>query len=292
MSGYNNNQDNGCGCGCGGILLLVIVFALFPPGFGLFVLGTMIVLAIIGIVKNAKITRSSYSSYGGYSSQSESAFDTDDTTITCAIMRLVGYVARGNAVITKNEINTAEAIIARLGSEHRQTFIQAFQTGKSKDYSPDEDLRLIYSVHGNNHSACLTVIAYLVLIALANGNISPEENRRICVVADGLGVSRSEVQDLIREMGGYRQNSGQRGGSSYGGYDSSSSDYESALRLLGVSKNTAPEDITKSYKKLIRKYHPDLARGKGLPENMVSVYENKTKEINEAYDLIRKQRGF
>ncbi|MEE3423081.1 MAG: DnaJ domain-containing protein [Succinimonas sp.] len=291
MNSGNNNQDNGCGCGCGGLLLLIIVFATLPYGVGLILLGIMIVLAIAGIIKNAKITRSSYSSYGGYGSQSESAFDTDDTTITCAIMRLVGYVARGNAVITRDEINTAEAIIARLGPEHRQTFIRAFQTGKSKDYSPDEDLRLIYSVHGNNHAACVTVIAYLVLIALANGNISPEENRRICVVADGLGVSRSEVQDLIRELGGYRQG-GQRGGSSYGGYDSSSSDYESALRLLGVSNNTPPEDITKAYKKLIRKYHPDLARGKGLPENMVTVYENKTKEINEAYDLIRKQRGF
>ena len=292
MSGYNNNQDNGCGCGygCTGLLLTIIVLFIFP-GVGLVLLGIMIIYTIVSIIKNVKITRSSYSSYGGYGSQSESAFDTDDTTITCAIMRLVGYVARGNAVITKDEINTAEAIIARLGPEHRQTFIQAFQTGKSKDYSPDEDLRLIYSVHGNNHGACVTVIAYLVLIALANGNISPEENRRICVVADGLGVSRSEVQDLIRELGGYRQG-GQRGGSSYGGYDSSSSDYESALRLLGVSNNTTPEDITKAYKKLIRKYHPDLARGKGLPENMVTVYENKTKEINEAYDLIRKQRGF
>lgn len=290
MSGYNNNQDNGCGCGCGGILLLIIGFFISPV-LGLILLGTMIVFAIAGIVKNAKVTHSSYSS-GGFGSQGDNSFDADDTTITCAIMRLVGYVARGNAVITKDEINTAEAIIARLGPEHRQTFIRAFQTGKSKDYSPDEDLRLIYSVHGNNHGACVTVIAYLVLIALANGNISPEENRRICVVADGLGVSRSEVQDLIRELGGYRQSGGQQSRGSYGGYTAASSDYESALRLLGVSNNTAPEDITKAYKKLIRKYHPDLARGKGLPENMVSVYENKTKEINEAYDLIRKQRGF
>jgi curved DNA-binding protein len=46
---------------------------------------------------------------------------------------------------------------------------------------------------------------------------------------------------------------------------------------LGVNKNTSPEDIKKSFKKLAKKYHPDMSGGD----------DSKFKEINEAYDILK-----
>ncbi len=286
----NSNEDVGCGCGC--LVLIIIIFAIFPTLLPIMLIA-LAVITVIGIaVRQNKRESGSTASDGFDSRNGGSGFseNTDDTTVTCAIMRLVGYVARGNKVITRDEINSAENIIARLGAEHRQLFIKAFQTGKSHDYSPDEDLGLIRAIHGRDHDKCLTIIALLVYIAVANGSISPEERRRIGVVASALNVSYSEAEEIIREMGGYgrRQEQGYRNN----GTASQGDDYQTALRILGVSESTAPDDITKAYRKLIRKYHPDLAKGKGLPESMVTVYENKTKEINEAYDLVKKYRKF
>lgn len=50
--------------------------------------------------------------------------------------------------------------------------------------------------------------------------------------------------------------------------------------ILKVSKNATDQEIKNSYKKLVKKYHPDLYVGDK------SFAEQKIKEINEAYDIL------
>src|SRR5438128_484386 len=46
----------------------------------------------------------------------------------------------------------------------------------------------------------------------------------------------------------------------------------------GVARTASDEEIKKAFSKLARKYHPDVAKGKGA--------EEKFKEINEAYEVL------
>lgn len=50
--------------------------------------------------------------------------------------------------------------------------------------------------------------------------------------------------------------------------------------ILGISQNSTEKEIKKSYKNLIKKYHPDIYNGDKI------IAENKTKEINEAYEVL------
>lgn len=48
--------------------------------------------------------------------------------------------------------------------------------------------------------------------------------------------------------------------------------------VLGIDKNASSDDIKKSYRKLAKKYHPDINKEAGA--------EEKFKEINEAYEVL------
>jgi len=58
-------------------------------------------------------------------------------------------------------------------------------------------------------------------------------------------------------------------------------------KVLGVSPNASDADIKKAYRDLARKYHPDNYHNNPLAD----LAQEKMKEINEAYDMITRQRA-
>lgn len=56
-------------------------------------------------------------------------------------------------------------------------------------------------------------------------------------------------------------------------------DFKDYYKILGVSKSASPEEIKKAYRKLARKYHPDLNQGD-------KQAEQRFKEVNEAQEVL------
>jgi curved DNA-binding protein len=57
-------------------------------------------------------------------------------------------------------------------------------------------------------------------------------------------------------------------------------EYKDYYKLLGVAKNASQDEVSKAFKKLARKYHPDLN-----PNDPAA--EGKFKELNEAYEVLK-----
>ncbi len=56
-------------------------------------------------------------------------------------------------------------------------------------------------------------------------------------------------------------------------------EFKDYYQVLGVPPKASGEDIKKAFRKLARKYHPDVAKDK-------TTAENKFKELNEAHEVL------
>lgn len=56
-------------------------------------------------------------------------------------------------------------------------------------------------------------------------------------------------------------------------------EYKDYYKILGVDKNATQDEIKKAYRKLAKKYHPDVNKNN-------KEAERKFKEVNEAYEVL------
>ena len=65
---------------------------------------------------------------------------------------------------------------------------------------------------------------------------------------------------------------------------------EEAYKILESQKEDDDKTIKNNYRKLVKKYHPDIITGQGASQNIIDEATSKLQKINEAYELIKDSR--
>lgn len=120
-------------------------------------------------------------------------------------------------------------------------------------------------------------------------------NAVLYVIAEELGISRAQFDQFLSMMEGGRQfGGGQQGGYSQGGYQQAQRGptLDDACKVLGVRSSDDAATIKRAYRKLMSEHHPDKLVAKGLPPQMMEMAKQKAQEIQAAYDLIKREKGF
>ena len=66
---------------------------------------------------------------------------------------------------------------------------------------------------------------------------------------------------------------------------------DDACALLGVEETCSDAELKRAYRRMMNRHHPDKLAAKGLPEEMMRIATEKTREIKAAYDHLKRVRG-
>jgi DnaJ like chaperone protein len=139
------------------------------------------------------------------------------------------------------------------------------------------------SVCGHTKHLKQVLLVYLIVMAFADGQLNPAEEALLGDIATRLGYDRVTFRQLVDMVLNQTQFAG--------GQADIATALDDAYKALGVSMESSDAEIKRAYRKLISQYHPDKLIGQGMPEDMIAMATEQAKEIQLAYDLIKKSRN-
>ncbi|GGX84525.1 co-chaperone protein DjlA [Litchfieldella qijiaojingensis] len=196
---------------------------------------------------------------------------------------VMGCLCKADGQVTQDELEVSKQLWdrLRLNAEQRERAKAAFNRGKAPDFDLDAELAIVRRITGGQR-ALLQVFLQVQLSAIAaDGVLHPAEHEMLVRVARGLGCSEAEIEQIEAML---------RGGGAQAPGAASEKSLEDAYRVLGVDASASDAEIKRAYRRLMSQNHPDKLASKGLPESMREVAKERTSEISNAYDLIKKTR--
>lgn len=191
---------------------------------------------------------------------------------------LLGRLAKSDGRVADGHIQQARQEMARLDMAEpaRLRAIAAFNRGKS---GKDRLGRYLQRIKQQPHAAEGTLRACWRMV-WADGKAGRQERDLVLAWGQQMGLSRRQAQALSLEYEPRKTTA-----------EGTTLTYAAALRLLGVEADTAGDKVKQAYRRLLSRHHPDKLVGNGASEAQVREATEKTRELHQAYALIRKRRG-
>lgn len=213
------------------------------------------------------------------------------TAFFTTVFSIMGHLAKADGRVTESEIEMARGIMQRmsLNDEMRQAAIRLFNEGKQPDFRLTEVLRQFRRECHGRRNLMRMFAEILVYAAYADGDLDPAERRVLEQVRTGLGFSEREFRHIEAVV----YNARYFGGAGQAGQPPPATGKHTlreAYAILGVEENDSDAKVKKAYRRMMNQHHPDKLVAKGLPEEMIKLATEKTQEIKQAYELIKKTR--
>ena len=159
--------------------------------------------------------------------------------------------------------------IQSFGKAKSDRYFKVFNEVKNEDYPSVRSVCLEINKHVN-HKTRLQIIHFLFSIAHSDGHIDPKEINIIKKISNYFWIHENDFSSIEAMF-------------------SKTNNVESAYNILGVSKGATDEEVKKSYRKMVKKYHPDKLTG--VSEDVIKMAKDKFQSVKDAYDRVCKERG-
>lgn len=194
-------------------------------------------------------------------------------TFFVAAFSMLAKLAKADGRVSREEVAAVEHFMVydlNLNPESRRLATNIFHAAIESQDNFIDFATQFYSQFRTQHQMLDLMIDILLRVSVADGALSTSEENLILSAVRIFNFSDEKYRKLkskyIQEVDKY-------------------------YATLGCDRNDSNDHIKKQYRKLVSDYHPDKIASKGLPEEFTKFANDKFREIQEAYDVIKKERG-
>lgn len=190
-----------------------------------------------------------------------------------SVFAMLGKMAKADGEVSQSEIQIVEAFMRdhlRLDKQTRMFAINIFNRAKDDAYPYTQyATEFAQHFHGDRNMR-MVLFEMLFQIAAADGSLHRAEEHLLEESVRYLNIPHQLYEELKARL---------------------APSADPAYAVLGLTSDATDAEIKKAYRAKVMEYHPDKIVSKGLPEEFLKFAEEKFKEVNEAYEKIKKARG-
>ena len=155
---------------------------------------------------------------------------------------------------------------------------EIFNEEKEKDDDTKEIAQSLNVLLGRSRLKRRQYIGFLIQLAFVDNGISTDEDKVLREIVFELNISPDEYASMLQKFENMLNNK------------QGSMSLQEACKVLGVQESDDMDSIKKTYRKLVRQYHPDIIKSQDKDESYMEEATAKTQEINQAYEIIKESR--
>ncbi|MEA1945906.1 MAG: TerB family tellurite resistance protein [Thermodesulfobacteriota bacterium] len=194
-------------------------------------------------------------------------------TFFVAVFSMLAKLAKADGRVSKEEMDAVENFMVydlNLNPESKRLATNIFHTAIDSPDNFNAFASQFYNKFRSQYQMLDLMIDILLRVSVADGKLSPNEEKLILSAVRIFNFNDEKYRKLKAK---YIQ------------------DVEKYYAVLGCDRNDSNEHIKKQYRKLVSDYHPDKIASKGLPEEFAKFASDKFREIQSAYEVIKKEKG-
>ena len=306
-------EDARTGCGCvTAVVILVAVHHFWPhldiftwrTGLGILVIASFVSTILEMVEKGIRQSRTKREEQDVTVRKVGEAKKREEIFLRY-LFSMLAKMAKADGYVDEQEVNMAERVFDRFefASRRRPFCSVVFNEAKDNNISI-----YWYAEQFANQTSdvevCIYIYDLLWDIACADGWLHPAEKDILQNICDFLHVPKTyydinycrrranfvegDKRTARRGTKGTSTQQGERNGP----YVSGKSSILEAYALLESESTATLEELKSAYRRLAKRYHPDLLRANGVPEEMIVAATEQMAQVNAAWEDIRRIRGF
>ncbi len=193
---------------------------------------------------------------------------------------MLAKLAMADGGVSPQERRKVEEFIdqdLQLVGDSREASLRIFETAIREGGTFEEYALQYYQQFHRERNMLELAVDILFRVGMADGSMTRSEQQLIRHALQIFRLPQSLFDSLKNRYGSGglgRQNQKKK-----------------SYAVLGISPSADNDEVKRAYRKMVSEYHPDKIAAKGLPDEFISFAHDKFREIQEAYQEIRTERG-